>query len=345
MRILAYKDAISEALVQAMGRYANVFVIGEGVDDLTGIFGTTLAAHKKFPERVLDMPLSEELITGVGTGAALAGMRPVMVHARNDFLMEAMDQIVNHLTQWAYIHCEVKIPVVIRAIIGRGWGNGAQHSQSLQALFAHIPRLKVVMPATPYRAKGLLIAAIEDDLPVIFIEHRSLYHLEESVPEEYYSLVLDKAVVQKEGSDLTMVAVSFMVAEAVKAAAILEKKGIDVEIIDVSSVKPLDEKLIFQSVKKTKRAIVLDTGWKSFGVSAEISAVINEELFGELKSPVLRIALPDLPIPASYALEKLYYPSVKDIVNTVLDLFGKEHMTLEEIQKIEKGGFFFQGPF
>jgi len=349
MRKLAYKEALAEALVQAMEKDKNVFVMGEGVDDLIGIFGTTLTAHKKFPKRVIDMPLSEALITGAGTGAALAGMRPVMVHARNDFLYLAMDQIANHAAIWSYMHGGgIKIPWVIRAIIGRGWGNGPQHSQSLQALFAHIPNLKVVMPTTPYRAKGLLIAAIEDNSPVMFIEHRSLYHIEESVPKKYYSLPLDKGSVVKKGKDLTFVAVSFMVVEAVKAAAILKKKGIDAEIIDVSSIKPLDKKLICGSVKKTGRAIILDTAWKSFGVSAEISAIINESIFSNLKSPVRRIALPDLPIPCSPALENVYYPGIKEIVNETMRLFGRKLLTKKEFEAEERSRgekFQFQGPF
>ena len=343
MRKLSYKEAIAEALVQAMARDKDVFVMGEGVADLTGIFGTTLAAHKKFPKRVIDMPLAEALITGVGTGAALAGLRPVMVYARNDFLYSAMDQIVNHAAIWPYMHGgKVKIPWVIRTIVGRGWGNAAQHSQSLQALFAHIPNLKVVMPASPYRAKGLLTAAIKDDSPIMFIEHKSLYHLEEFVSEKYYSLPLDKGAVLKKGTDLTLVAISFMVSEAKKAAIILRKKGISAEVIDVSSVKPLDKKLICESVRKTGRAIILDTGWRSFGVSAEISAMIYEAIFGRLKSPIRRIALPNLPVPAGPTLEKAYFPGVVEIVNTALNLFGRRPLAKKEIKEEVSQ---FQGPF
>jgi acetoin:2,6-dichlorophenolindophenol oxidoreductase subunit beta len=344
MRKLSYKDALAEGLLQAMEKDKRVFVMGEGVDDSTGIFGTTLTAHRKFPKRVMDMPLSEGLIVGAGTGAALSGLRPVMVFARNDFLYLAMDQIANHAAFWPFIHGgNIKIPWVIRTIVGRGWGNGAQHSQSLQALFAHIPGLKVVMPASAHEAKGLLISAIEDDSPVIFIEHRSLYHLEDSVPEKYYSLPLSKGSIIKMGKDITLVALSFMVSEAKKVAAILKEKNIDVEIIDVSSVKPLDEELICKSVKKTGRAVVLDTGWRSFGASAEISALINEKLFGKLKSLVLRIALPDLPVPAGPALEKIYYPDVNMIVNEILKMFGCKTMRDEKVETKET--FKFQGPF
>lgn len=343
MRKLAYKEAIAEALVQAMEKDEKVFVIGEGVSDMTGIFGTTLPAHKKFPDRVMDMPLSEALITGVGTGAALIGMRPVMVHARNDFLYLAMDQIVNHAAIWSYMHGGgIEIPWVIRAIIGRGWGNASQHSQSLQAIFSHIPGLRVVMPSTPYYVKGLLIAAIECNSPVMFFEHRHLFDIKGEVPEDYYSLPLEKSHILKEGKDVSFIATSFMAIEAMKATQILKNQsGIQAEVVGVSSIKPLDKETICESVRKTGRAVVLDTSWKSFGVSAEISAMISEECFGELKSPVKRIALPDLPVPCSYALEKLYYPGVKDIINTVLDFFGQEPLKEVEIEE----EFQFQGPF
>jgi acetoin:2,6-dichlorophenolindophenol oxidoreductase subunit beta len=343
IRKLDYKDALAEGLLQAMEKDKRVFVMGEGVDDSTGIFGTTLPAHKKFPGRVMDMPLSEALIAGAGTGAAISGMRPVMVFARSDFSYLAMDQIANHAAIWPFMSGgSVKVPWVLRMIVGRGWGNGAQHSQSLQALFAHIPGLKVVMPASAYEAKGLLISAIENDSPVISIEHRSLYHSEEAVPEKYYSLPLERGRIARVGKDITLAALSFMVSEAQKAATILEKRGIDAEIINISSIKPLDEKLICKSVKKTKRVIVLDTGWKSFGVSAEISALINEKLFGKLKSPVRRIALPDSPVPAGPELEKLYYPSVGTIVNGVLKLLGRKLLSYKEIGFEESR---FQGPF
>lgn len=348
VRELEFKDAITEGLFQAMKENPRVLVIGEGVDDMTGIFGTTLKVAKHFPKRVMDMPLSEELITGVGTGAALTGMRPVMVHARNDFVYLTLNQVANHAAVWSEMHGGgIKIPWVIRALVGRGWGNAAQHSQSLQAIFAHIPCLKVVMPSTPYHAKGLLISAIEDDSPVVFIEHRNLYHFKGMVPEGYYTLPLDKGNVIKSGSDLTIVAVSLMVPEAQKAALVLEKNGINVEVIDVSSISPLDKKLICKSVKKTGRALILDTAWKSFGVSAEISAIINEELLKDLKSPVRRIALPDFPTPCSYVLEDVYFPNTGDIVNVVLQMLGRKKMKKKKIEKelLLQEELKFQGPF
>jgi len=343
MRTLKYKEAIAEALVQAMEKDERVFIMGEGVTDSSGIFGTTLPACRKFPDRVTDMPLSEALITGGGTGAALAGMRPVMVHARNDFLYLAMDQIANHAAIWSYMHGgNIDIPWVIRVIVGRGWGNAAQHSQSLQVLFAHIPGLKVVMPASPCRAKGLLIAAIEDNSPVIFIEHRSLYDSEEITPKQYYSFPLGKGRLVKSGEDLTIIAISFMVVEAMKASLILKHNGISAEIIDVSSLKPLDKRLMLSSARKTGKVIILDTSWKSFGAGAEISAMISENIFSELKMPIVRIALPDRPVPSSPALEEAYYPSVSTIVNTACDLLDRKHISKQEI---EKDICRFQGPF
>lgn len=345
MRILKYREAIAEALVQIMEKDKSVFIMGEGVDDITGIFGTTLPASQKFPNRVMDMPLSEALITGAGTGAALVGMKPVMVHARNDFLYLTLDQIANHAAIWSEMHGGgINIPWVIRSIIGRGWGNAAQHSQSLQAIFAHIPGIKVVMPSTPYAAKGLLIASINDPSPVMFLEHRSLFEIEGPVPEEYYSLPLGQAAVLKTGKDLTMVAISFMSQEALKAGFILEQNGINAEVIDVSSLKPLDENTIFKSVKKTGRVIVLDTAWKSFGASAELSARISENLFCFLKAPVKRIALPDSPTPCSYALEKSYYPGVNEIVCAVFSLMGRENSQQKEKSDKESAHSQFQGP-
>ncbi|MDO8522848.1 MAG: transketolase C-terminal domain-containing protein [bacterium] len=338
MRTLKFKDAIAEAMLQAMERDEKVIVLGEGVTDSSGIFGTTLPVAKKFPERVLEMPLSEALITGCGTGAALAGLRPVMIHARNDFLYLAMDQIVNHAALWSEMHGGgIKIPWVIRAIVGRGWGNAAQHSQCLHSLFAHIPGLKVVAPSNAYRAKGLLISAIEENSPVVFIEHRSLYESGHDVGYDYFSLPLHEAFLCRQGKStgvvahISLIAVSFIVAEALRAAKILDEMGIDSEVVDVSSLKPLDTNTICRSVRRTGRAIVLDTGWKSFGASAEISAVISEDCFGDLRKPVVRLALPNAHIPCSPALERFYYPGVPDIVNAALVLLGRKKMSPKEI--------------
>ena len=323
-REITYCEAIKEALTQALETDNRVFIIGEGVDDPGGIFGTTLGLHNIFGrDRVIDVALAENGITGVAVGAALAGMRPIMVHMRMDFLPLAMDQIINHAAKWHYMFGGiVNVPLTIRAIIGGGWGSAAQHSQSLQALFMHIPGLKVIMPSTPYDAKGLLIASIADENPVIFIEHRWLYDHAGYVPEEIYQIPIGKGVLRREGKDVTAVATSYMVFEAGIAAENLEKEGIDVEIVDLRSLKPLDKNIIFNSVKKTGRLVVADTGWKTGGVGAEISACVAESIFSHLKAPILRVSCPDTPTPASSELEKVFYPGHQDIISAVKEVMG-----------------------
>jgi pyruvate/2-oxoglutarate/acetoin dehydrogenase E1 component len=232
-----------------------------------------------------------------------------------------MDQIVNHAAKWSYMTGgKVKVPLTIRAVIGRGWGSAAQHSQSLQAIFAHIPGLKVVMPASPYDAKGLLLGSIAGDSPTIVIEHRWLYDQEEGVPEEPYLIPAGKGIVRRGGSDVTIIATSYMVYEALRAASELEREGISAEVVDLRSVLPLDEGLIAGSVKKTGRLIVADTGWKVCGVAAEVAAVAAEKAFDSLKAPVRRICLPASPTPASSALEKAYYPGVENIVKAAREI-------------------------
>jgi pyruvate dehydrogenase E1 component beta subunit len=281
-RDLKFFQALKEATEIAMTRDPSVYLMGLGVPDPKGIFGSTLNLHKKFgDDRVLDMPTSENGMTGVAIGSALAGMRPVLTHQRIDFALLSIEQIVNQAAKWHYMFGGLmKIPLVIRMIVGRGWGQGPQHSQSLQAWFAHVPGLKVVMPATPHDAKGLLIASIEDDNPVIFIEHRWLYGMSGQVPEGHYTVPLGQARVARTGRDLTIAATSYMTLEALRAAERLAEEGIDVEVVDVRTLKPLDETTILGSVKKTGRLIVADTGWKTMGIGAEIVARAAEECQG-----------------------------------------------------------------
>lgn len=325
-REIKYWQAISEALVQTMERDDHVFIMGIGVDDPKGIFGTTLEAHKRFGKgRVFDTPVSENAMTGCAIGASLAGMRPVMVHARNDFMYYCMDQLCNHAAKWHHMFGGLmRVPITVRAIIGRGWGQGAQHSQSLQAIFSHVPGLKVVMPSTPYSVKGLLIASIQDDSPVIFIEHRRLYDYTGPVPEEPYTLSIGEGTIIRVGSDVTVVAISYMVWETIRASAILKEEGIEVEVVDPRSTKPLDEELILDSVKKTGRLVVADTGWRTCGVSAEIAALVAEKAFKYLKAPVQRVALPDISAPTSVTLEKVFYPGPLDVVSAVKRTMEKE---------------------
>jgi pyruvate/2-oxoglutarate/acetoin dehydrogenase E1 component len=323
-RQITYHEALAEAVRLMMETDERVFIFGEGVPDPKKIFGSTAGLREKFgAERVFDTPLSEAGMTGVAIGAALAGMRPVMTHQRIDFTMLAMDQIVNHAAKRCYTSAgKQSVPLTIRCIIGRGWGQGSQHSQSLHGIFAHIPGLKVVMPATPHDAKGLLISSIEDDNPVIFIEHRWLYNVTGIVPEGIYREPLGKAKIFREGSDLTIVAVSYMVLEAFRAAEMLAKNGVHAEVVDVRTLRPLDEMTILKSVRKTGRLIVADTGWEMGGFSAEIVAKVAEKLHGTLKNPPKRVALPDCPTPTTPVLANEFYPRAVDIAEIAREMMG-----------------------
>jgi acetoin:2,6-dichlorophenolindophenol oxidoreductase subunit beta len=346
-RILKFSEALNEGLAQAMEKDSKIFVMGCGVDDDSGIFGTTTAAFSKFGKsRVMDTPLAENAVAGIGVGAAIMGQRPVIVHARNDFLFLAMDQIVNHAAKWnAMSGGEVNCPMVVRAIVGRGWGQGAQHSQCLHSLFSHIPGLKVVMPGTAYDAKGLLLASLQDKETVIFIEHRFLYGAETSVPEEPYIIPLGKGDVKREGRDITIVALSYMLKEAMEAAEILAHEGIDVEVVDPRCTSPLDTDLIVKSVRKTKHLLVADTGWTSYGASAEICTRVYEEAFGFLEAPIKRVALPDINTPCASNLEKEFYPGKEDLLEAVRITLGvkAEHSNSVKLHSVEHEKF--SGPF
>jgi len=319
VRKLSYSLAINEALHQMMDSDPSVFLIGQGVKSPWYVGNTAKGLLEKFgPERVIDTPVSENAITGAAVGAALAGMRPVVVHPRVDFMMYAMDPVINEAANWHYMFGgKSSVPVVIWGIINRGGEQAAQHSQSIHALFAHVPGLKVVMPTTPYDAKGLMVAAIKDDNPVIYMDDRWLYNLEGGVPRETYSVPIGKGIIRREGKDVTLVATSYMVVESVKAAEELRTEGLEVEVIDLRSVKPLDETVLFDSIKKTGRLVIADGGWKSCGMAAEVSARVSEGIFEYLKAPVVRVTLPDAPAPASRVLEKEYYPDSKKIVDAV----------------------------
>ena len=319
MRKISYAEAINETLHQMIEKDEKVFLIGQGVTSPWYVGTTTVGLIDRFPEKIIDTPVSENCITGTAVGAALAGMRPVLMHPRMDFMYYAMDQIANHAANWYYMFGgQLSVPITIWGIINRGGEQAAQHSQALQAMFTHIPGLKVVLPSTPYDAKGLLIASIEDDNPVIYVDDRGLYDYEGDVPEEIYTVPIGKGIVRRKGSDVTVVATSYMVYEAMKAAENREKEGIDVEVLDLRSLKPLDENLIFDSVKKTGRLVIADGGWKTCGAGAEISARIAESnIFKQLKAPISRVSLPDTPAPASSVLENAYYPKSDDIILAV----------------------------
>jgi len=315
MRQISYAQAINETLHKILEKDNRVFLIGQGVTSPWYVGTTTVGLIQRFgPRRIIDTPVSENGITGVAIGAALAGMRPILMHPRMDFMYYALDQIANHAANWHYMFGgQLSVPLTIWGIVNRGGEQAAQHSQALQAIFTHISGLKVVMPSTPYDAKGLLVASIKDDNPVVYIDDRWLYDKVGEVPEELYSVPIGKGVIRREGRDITVVATSYMVTEAIKTAEILEKEGINVEIIDLRSLKPLDEALLFESIKKTGRLVVADGGWKACGVGAEIAALASEKVFEYLRSPVRRVSLPDSPAPASSALEKAYYPRASNI--------------------------------
>lgn len=321
-RELSYSLAINEAFHQTMERDSSVMLIGQGVKSPWYVGNTAQGLLGRFGERrVIDTPVSENAITGAAVGAALAGMRPIVVHPRMDFMLFAFDPIVNEAANWHYMNGgKASVPVVFWGVLNRGGEQGAQHSQALHALFAHIPGLKVVMPATAYDAKGLLVAGINDDNPVVFIDDRWLYGNVDIVPKELYEVPLGKGAIRRDGADVTVVAISYMVPEALKAASILAAEGIDIEVFDPRTIKPLDVEGIMQSVAKTGRLVVADGGWSFCGLSAEISALAADRCFNDLKAPVKRVTLPDLPAPAARTLESAYYINSEDVVRAVKSL-------------------------
>lgn len=353
-RKITYAEAIREAIDQSMEKDSSIFIVGEGVPDPKYIFGTTKGLSEKYGKtRVLDMPVSENGVTGVCVGAALEGMRPIMVHQRLDFLLLAMDQIVNNAAKWHYMFGgQMSVPMVIRSIIGRGWGQGTQHSQNFQALLAHIPGLKVVMPSNAYDAKGMLIASIQDANTVIFIEHRWLHNITGYVPEEFYKVPLGKAKIVQTGTDITIVSTSYMTIETVKAAKALEK--VSSEIIDLRTIKPMDFETIKESVEKTGRLLVVDSGYYSCGLAGDIIARVTEHMFNKLKTAPKRITLPDIPTPSTPALTKYYYPLHSDIIRKIGEMVDMAPHDMDKIielerQKIPKNldvpDISFKGPF
>lgn len=324
-RKLQYSLAANEAFHQMMEEDESVFLIGQGVKSPWYVGNTARGLLERFgPDRVIDTPVSENAVTGAAVGAAMAGMRSVVVHPRMDFMMYALDPIINQAANWYYMNGgKLSVPIVFWGIINRGGEQAAQHSQALHTILGHIPGLKVVMPSTPYDAKGLMISAIKDDNPIVYIDDRWLHSVEGIVPEEIYEVPIGKAVIRKKGDDVTLVAVSFIMRHALEAAAELAKENIEVEVIDLRTIKPLDKDLVLESVKKTGRLVVTDVGWKTYGMAAEISAFVFEEAFDSLKAPFVRVTLPDLPAPASSALEKLYYPTTKDIIRAIREMVNR----------------------
>jgi len=315
MRTLTYAQAIREAHAQLLALDPRVFVIGQGLWSPWYAGSSLEGLDSEFGcARMVDSPVSENAVTGMAVGAALAGLRPIVFHPRMDFMLLAMDPIVNQAANWSYLFSSKGgVPLVIRAVINRGGEQGAQHSQALHAMFMHVPGLKVVMPATPYDAKGLLMAAIKDSGPVLYIDDRWLYGESGEVPEEPFTVVIGEAIVRRRGSDVTLIGVSWMAAECVRAAALLEHEGIDAEVIDLRTLKPWDKELVAASVSRTGRAVVADGGWRTAGASADIAVEVTERCFHDLKAPVVRVTLPDAPAPANRSEELVYYPGAEQI--------------------------------
>jgi len=317
MRELTYLEAVREALWQEMERDERVFIIGEDVGVYGGAFGVTRGMVDHFgPQRVIDTPISEYGIAGAITGAALTGMRPVGEIMFMDFTTLAMEQLVNQAAKMRFMFGgTIEVPFVLRCPAGSGTGAAAQHSQSLEAWFVHVPGLKVAMPSTPYDAKGLLLASIRDPNPVIFVEHKLLYKTRGAAPEEPYTVPLGKAEVKRAGHDLTIIATSIMVVRALEAAAQLAEEGIEVEVVDPRTLKPLDTETIVASVSKTGRALIVHEACKTGGYGAELAAAIAEsEAFDYLDAPIVRLAGRDMPIPYNRTLEYHTVPQVEDIV-------------------------------
>jgi len=320
-----FAGAINEALHISMKKDKKILCYGLGVTDPKGVFGTTLNLEKKFgSERVFDIPTSENAITGVAIGAALNGIKSVVTHQRLDFFLLAMDQLVNSAAKWYYMFGSRRsVPITIRLIIGRGWGQGPTHSQNLQSWFNHIPGLKVVMPSFADDAKGLLIASIFDPNPVVFLEHRWLHGIKTDFKKGNYKTKIGKAKICKTGKDITIVGMSYLTLEAIKASKYLyDNFNIKAEIIDLRTIKPLDWKSIFESVEKTGRLLVLDTGFTTGSVAGEIVAKVSTEKFNKLKSAPARLAMPDVPEPTSFALTKNFHITSQTIIKKVLKILN-----------------------
>jgi acetoin:2,6-dichlorophenolindophenol oxidoreductase subunit beta len=344
MRRLKYWQAISEATVQCMEADPSIFVAGIGVDDFKGIFGTTRAAFERFGHaRVRDIPNCENAFAGITIGAAAMGKRPLVVHPRNDFMFLAMDQLFNLAAKWRYMYGNRGgVPVVTRAIVGRGWGQGATHSQSTHATFGHFPGLYVATPASPADAKGLLVSALTGSTPVILLENRALYELDGEVPEEPYAVPFGQGRVVREGTDVSIVAVSLMVHEAERAADMLAERGISAEVVDPRSIRPLDRNVILESVRKTGHLVVVDTSWATYGFSAEVAAMVAEHGLADLKAPVRRVTLPDCPAPVSKPLEEAYHPTPAKIAAACLEVLGSDVQLRRDMADVQAA---FVGPY
>jgi pyruvate/2-oxoglutarate/acetoin dehydrogenase E1 component len=351
MAIMTFAKAINEALNEAMILDPDVICYGLGVPDPKGVFGTTMGLQEKFgDDRVFDMPTSENAMTGIGIGASLYGLRPVITHQRLDFALLSMDQLVNNAAKWRFMFGDQRgVPLTVRMILGRGWGQGPTHSQNLQAWFAHVPGLKVVMPATAEDAKGLLLSAIFDPDPVVFLEHRWLHNLNGEVPDGDCRIPLGKASLLRTGVDITVVAMSYMTVEALHAVDYLSAQGINCDLIDLRCVRPLDWLAIEASVNRTGRLLVLDTGNLTGSISGEIVARVTVNCWDALKSAPLRLAMPDYPEATSPALTENYHVRAEHIAEKIGRMTSREveffHLPQKRKHPHDVPGDWFTGPF
>lgn len=349
VRLIRYVDALREAFEQEMARDERVFLFGLDVDDHKGIQGSTLGLQEKFgAHRVFCTPLSEDAMTGVAIGAAMAGLRPIHVHIRMDFMLLCMNQLVNMAAKAHYMYNgQVSVPLVVRTMIGRSWGQGGQHSQALHALFMHIPGLKVVAPSNANDAKGCMIAAIRDNNPVIFIEHRLLYAVDGYVPYQSFEQPLGQARVLQKGDDITIVAISHMVMEALRARKHLETVGIQAEIIDPITLWPLDIKTILDSVAKTKKLLIVDNAWLPCGASSEIMTQIYEHcIAAKLETPKMaRMGFAFTTCPTTKPLENVFYPDSKKIAEKAYSLLKDKEIHWEVTEDSQTEIDAFKGPF
>ncbi len=321
---ITYREALNQAMREEMTRDPNVFIIGEEVGEYEGAYKVTQGLFKDFgAQRVIDTPISEEAIAGSGIGAAMIGLRPVVEMMTVNFALLAMDQIVNHAAKLHYMSGgQITVPMVVRAAEAAGLQLGAQHSQNLEPWFVHVPGLKVISPGTPADAKGLLKSAIRDNNPVIFLEHEAIYGTKGEVPEEEYTIPIGTAEVKRTGKDVTLITYSRSLLTCLKAANQLADEGIEAEIVDLRTLRPMDMKTVIDSVKKTHKAITVEEDWPQCGIGAEVALRIAEEAFDYLDAPVMRITLADVPMPYSKALEQSALPSPEHIVQAVRQMMG-----------------------
>jgi len=321
---ITLRDAVTRGLTEALDTDERVFLMGEDIGSYQGPYAVTKGLLEKYGhERVKDTPISEGVVVGAAVGAAMAGLRPIVEIMTINFLLLAMDMVVNHAAKLRYMsNGQIQVPMVIRTVTGGGAQLGATHSQSLEGWFASVPGLKVAAPSDPYDALGLLRTAIADEDPVIFAEHARLYQVRGDVPDDYYAIPFGQAKVKRAGDDVTLVAYSRGVHTALEAAAILEKKGVDAEVIDLRTLRPLDTATVLASVEKTNRVIVVDEAWRSGGFGAEVASMIQENAFDSLDGPVGRVAGLEVPAPYNGTLEASALPDASQIVSTIEDIFG-----------------------